>query len=693
MLSDLAVAETPYMPLLSASRSAETDADRQALVAECRHLVELRKAHMIRRNDPRLGVFLQKLGVSGRNALEMAEQIIAAPFSVRHVQRCLSALRELRQQIAVILAAKLEDDLRALLAVIERNSARNAEIAAQYLGCDGAGGLTLEQVGRHFGLTRERVRQICKRVGDRLKERRPFVPALDVALELVAKQVPAPAAEIERELKDAGIAGGAFRLEGLRETATILGRECPFVLPHFDGNRLALPPGAGGATQLVAAVARRSTAHWGLTSVADIAARVSELAETNVDEAMVRHIVDIDRTLEWLDRDGGWFWAPAVSRNRLINQIDKVLSVAEQIHVSELRVAVGRHHRMNGFAPPRRVLLELCRHLPRYRVVGDTITADPPLDWRELLADVERTLTAVLKEEGPIMGKGQLERRCLELGVNRSTFWAYLDYSPVVARFSRGVYGIPGATAPPGVIESLVPKRSQRPTRVLQDFGWLPDGRVWFAYKLSEGSVGNGVVTLPVGMRQFVDGSFVLKTADSTRVGTFVVSTNSGWGLGPLFRRCGAEAGDYLVLVIDLKLREVEARLGDEGLLDQLDRDDGTTLETRLEERANDLPDGIVRRAQDPRPLWSGGNADHSGTTDDQVHVHAEPSRARVRIGLSSTDTSTSQVAQTDVTEQATEPMAQEHRPKQHEPPVVDRQDEAPEIRVESVVVRHPAKL
>jgi len=38
--------------------------------------------------------------------------------------------------------------------------------------------------------------------------------------------------------------------------------------------------------------------------------------------------------------------------------IEKILAVAPQIDVSELRAGISRNDRMEGFAPPRRVLLE-----------------------------------------------------------------------------------------------------------------------------------------------------------------------------------------------------------------------------------------------------------------------------------------------------------------------------------------------
>jgi hypothetical protein len=51
----------------------------------------------------------------------------------------------------------------------------------------------------------------------------------------------------------------------------------------------------------------------------------------------------------------------------------------------------------------------------------------------------------VLREHGPIMPKAKLEELCVEKGLRRDTFSIHLTYSPVIARYATGVYGLRGA--------------------------------------------------------------------------------------------------------------------------------------------------------------------------------------------------------------------------------------------------------
>jgi hypothetical protein len=133
-------------------------------------------------------------------------------------------------------------------------------------------------------------------------------------------------------------------------------------------------------------------------------------------------------------------------------------------------------------------------------------------------------------------------------------------------KLAIGVYGLRGANIPPGVVESL--KTPQRSGTILKDFGWTPEGKIWLVHELSKGMVTSGFFGIPPSMKKFLQGDFILKTADGALIGPLRIKETSGWSLIQLFKRRGGEAGDYLLLIFDLSLREVEARMGDEDLLD-----------------------------------------------------------------------------------------------------------------------------
>lgn len=338
-----------------------------------------------------------------------------------------------------------------------------------------------------------------------------------------------------------------------------------------EGVRVALPAKKLRLTKTIARAARRSASKWGAATIPDIMGQIEENAPRDLDQRFVRQVVTNMKGFAWLDEPAGWFWLRSLSKNRLLSRMRKILAVAQEIEVAELRAGIARHYHMKGFAPPKRVLLELCRQLPGCRVNGTVIIADPPIDWRPLLRETERTMVTVLKEHGPIMQRAMFEELCLARGMKRSTFYVYLDYSPVIERFGYGVCGIRGAQAAPGLIEALIPKH--RFTTVRVDHGWTGQGRVWIGYRVSRAMAANGVFSVPPGFKKHLHGDFSLRAADGSGLGTLVIDGSTGWGIGPFFRRRGGEPGDVLVILFDLSTRVASVEIGDEDLLDKFHDD------------------------------------------------------------------------------------------------------------------------
>jgi hypothetical protein len=141
--------------------------------------------------------------------------------------------------------AVLEDELdylasHALNFHFSSPTDRNVRIAAQHYGFDGAGGATLQAVGEVYGLSRERVRQICFRVQREVKYKKGATPLLDKAFAAVAARLPVAAEVVETALQADGITRSKFRLEGLLKAARLLGRAAPFTLALRDGKRTAV---------------------------------------------------------------------------------------------------------------------------------------------------------------------------------------------------------------------------------------------------------------------------------------------------------------------------------------------------------------------------------------------------------------------------------------------------------------------
>ena len=464
----------------------------------------------------------------------------------------------------------LEDELLKCFGQLVKGP-RDKSILVKLYGWDGTGRKTLEAVGKEFDLTRERVRQIndkfSRRISWKLHRNLLYLPIFDAAIKYIEQNLPALAKTIELGLVSHGISRDSFNLSGLITTAHLLKRNISFQIMRIKDTRFVVDPPSKNSIKLISQISNKVISHWGLATISDICAEIEQESNNPVDETLIITVLLLNNSFHWLDQSSGWFWLSSVTRNRLLNQITKILSISGQIDVSELRSGITRNHRMEGFSPPKRVLIEFCRQIPWCNIEGNLIKCNNQLNWEETLrGSTEYAFVAVLKEDGPVMHRKDLERKCLELGINQNTFYQYLSYSPILTKFTDGVYGLRGAKVDPGLISSL--KSTSTRQKRLIDFGWTSDRMIWIGLKISENMILTGVFTIPARMKRFIHGEFILITADGTILGNLHVKDGSAWSLKQLFQRRGGEPDDFLVLTFDTIRKEAIAYIGDENLLD-----------------------------------------------------------------------------------------------------------------------------
>ena len=336
-----------------------------------------------------------------------------------------------------------------------------ARITARYCGFDGMGGTTLQVTGSEYGITAERVRQIVGQVVQRVAGVNPPAPVLDAVLAAIQVRVPGWADDIEPDLQAAGHCGIPFRIEGILRAAELLGRTPGFSLVETQKARLvhALTPQALDA---IVRVARRAVERRGVTTIQAVSADLLEIAPEASDGRLIAHVLAGVGDLRWLDRASEWFWLPTVPRNPLVRRIRKVLSVANPARFADLCAGIAREYQQQSYAPPAAVLRELCRQIPGLRVEGEQVTADPRIDPREVLGELEQAIVDVLGEHGGSLRRTELAAICLGKGLNRSSFYSALSHSPVIATWPGGLLAVIGKGLAQEPAQSLGTKRRSK---------------------------------------------------------------------------------------------------------------------------------------------------------------------------------------------------------------------------------------
>ena len=79
--------------------------------------------------------------------------------------------------------------------------------------------------------------------------------------------------------------------------------------------------------------ARKAIEHWGVSTITNISDQLEtqykNYAGRLVNDSVIRAILMTREDFCWLDEAGGWFWLSSLPRNRVLNQIEKILSVDE----------------------------------------------------------------------------------------------------------------------------------------------------------------------------------------------------------------------------------------------------------------------------------------------------------------------------------------------------------------------------
>ena len=440
----------------------------EELTAAARELAKLPAAKLIRSNDPRFGSFMQAADVEAQTASELAKRLHKRSHDPPDPPYVAEQVRQLVLRIKGMPKLTLEEELIEIFGSTPYE--RNRKILIGYYGWEDGQQHTLTEIGGQFGITRERIRQVCAKLTKRYKDVETIVaPVMNRALALIHKRLPCAAVTLEKEFVKRGLTAIGMRLEGVATGAKLLGRRLSLRIVKVDpykpgsppppGNRLAVRPEQVAATSAIVDLAKKEVYFHGLSMVKDIERMSSEKSPGRVGQELVVQTLMLIKGFSWLQQKSGWFQLLPIAKHGLPKAIDKILAVAGEVTVSQMRKAMARNRRLWREPPPEDVLLEYCRQMPGAHVDGERIISDPPRDWQASLTGVEAQLVRVLKKHGPVMERGAMEDLCVASGMNRFSFHAFVSWSPTITQFGHSVYGLLGAKTSKREIDRLIALR------------------------------------------------------------------------------------------------------------------------------------------------------------------------------------------------------------------------------------------
>ena len=456
----------------------------------------------------------------------------------------------------------IEEEFRRITLAMEKG--RNAEFIQKLWGWNGGHPRTLDSVGKEFGLTRERVRQIEARVVKRLKNYRFSTPYLDTSISMIRREVPALISTLGSKLRENGITHIEIHVGGLERAAEILGRKWPFEELLHGGRRFLVSASDRSSFSRVLVAIRRMTSNSGCVHLLSLA------AELEYDESRISDLRAFVRSLPgivWLDDAESWLYLADAARNRLFNLCSKVLGVCPRIRVAELRRAIARSRRLT-VAPPKEILAVFVESTQLGRVEEGYVVANPAMASELDPNSIEAKFVRILDEFGPVMDGSEFAERCVSAGMNAISMYIYRVASPVISSLGKGVYCKVGVEVPPGTVEEILSRRKVTPR--VSDHGWTPGGALWFGTELSRSVITTGSIVLNPFVADIVQGDWIVHVPGG-RVGD--PATCKGpfiWSFRRALTLLAAEPGDIIILQFNTKLQELELHVGGVELLDAM---------------------------------------------------------------------------------------------------------------------------
>jgi hypothetical protein len=534
------------------------------LTAAAKRLAQLPDVEQVGCEDPRFAPLIRAVDIEARTAGELAKRLLRRAQDPPDSPYVTEQVQQLADRIERMSDLTLEEELIQVFASTPYE--RNRRILIGYYGWADGRQHTLTEIGARFGITRERIRQVCAKLTRKHKKMAKILaPVMDRTLALIEKRLPCPADQIEAELAQQWLTAIGMSLEGVATGARLLERPLSFKIVKIDTGRLAVRPDQVDATLAIVDLAKKETYFHGLSTVTAIERLVAEKFPGRVGQELVAQTLLLAEGFSWLDPKSGWFRLLPIAKHGLPKAIDKILAVAGEVTVGQMREAMSRNRRLWKDPPPEKVLLEFCRQTPDVRVQGDRIISDPPRDWRTSLTGVEAKLVAVLKEHGPLMERGTMEDLCVAGGMNRFSFHAFVSWSPVIVQLGHSVYGLLGVKVSQEQVDELMAARRAKRLahRVLDSHGRTEDGKVWLSYRLSKAASTYAVITVPAALKKVVRGRFGLLSPEGEKIGTLATKDGRAWGLGAFLRERGARIGDHIVLTLDLEKRTATVMMGE----------------------------------------------------------------------------------------------------------------------------------
>jgi hypothetical protein len=432
-------------------------------------------------------------------------------------------------------------------------------VVARYVSTHGRG-RTLEGVASEFGVTRERIRQICEEFERSCAECRPATPALDRVLHAAADLVPSNLDEVNAKL--APLSGPGAGIESLLAWAQAVGRSETDVQVGRSRRRVRgqwlevrVLEHRVAAVQWVDAALRhagRDCRTMGCCNTVRLAGLLALHEGVMPEKEAFESVLPGVPGFRWLFKESGWFTLGDTAECSAATRVRKVMAVAHD-HIATDRIAAAlasddawlRVAHYPGLAiPPVNVLRELFMGWPWLRMVqGGRFCASESFEPEGALSESEVCAASVIEAHDGLACRFEIvDAAKARTQVTDVAVSLMLASSPIFERVEHGLYALIGRRVGDSAVASARQRARGRPQLPVQ--GGLQANVLTF--KVTPASLRNEQYSVPLPYRRALAGRRLpLVDSQGVPVGTARINQSGALsGLNALFP--GLREGDML---------------------------------------------------------------------------------------------------------------------------------------------------
>lgn len=436
-----------------------------------------------------------------------------------------------------------------ILALVEDLNDRDAALVLRRWGFKQWPTPTLEDLGKDFGITRERVRQVLQRVEVRLRNSgvrlsRGFRAAglLNAAGGVLSQRV---------LLARMAVAGSPATVAALRVLSSLgplgvvepIQYESGFWFTEVGRKRLFGSTDAPGLLGQLRTSAGKALRSYGAIPLMNL------IGETDLDPDTAAQIVAPQSTSVLQVSD---YAIPIPVRgSRLVREARKLLAVSREVTIKDFQIGLGRHKRIGVAIPPPEVLSAVLSRHNEFIVERGLLRARKPLRPKYVLSPAELTGLHIIERHGGVVLWNEFVDDLIAAGFSQPTAHVVL-HSVFVRTPATGIYALRGRPLAANLVAAR--RRARRAARAngggVIDVRATDNGMI-VRYRLSRFSLA-GVLSTP---RQ-IENRAPLWSARFPDGSTTQVKMSNGliWPFYQWLKRIGAKEGDVIIATF----REVE---------------------------------------------------------------------------------------------------------------------------------------